>query len=79
MVAWVASHTNSCVVGGRRYVPCRYRGGAMRRLSLDYWDGGWNADYRFLAVWVKGHIKQLIDSGIFPEKRVKIIPKLSGY
>jgi len=41
---------SSCVIDGRRSVPCLNGHDFNRELGLGYWDGGWHACYRFLAV-----------------------------
>ena len=37
-------------VGGDRFVPCLGEDDSERRLNLDWWDGDWYADCRFLGV-----------------------------
>ncbi len=47
---WVVALGSVAEVRGGRSVPCLGRSGAGRGLSLGWGDGGWDADYRFLAV-----------------------------
>lgn len=40
---------SSCEIGGKRSVAYLDRYDSERSLSLDWWDDGWDRDYRFLA------------------------------
>lgn len=47
---WVVGLGSSCVLSGRRGVPGLYGFLSGRDLGLDWWDGEWDDDFRFLAV-----------------------------
>lgn len=47
---WVVALGSVGEVHGSRHVPALDRDGSKRRLDLRWFDGGWRADYRFLAV-----------------------------
>lgn len=57
LVSWKEGNKDAVIalgsvsgVGDSRRVPYLYGGGSERSLGLGWFDGGWNADYRFLAV-----------------------------
>lgn len=50
---WLRKHlaqSSSCKIHGNRNVPNLWRDDSKRNLNLNWWDGDWNDNYRFLAV-----------------------------
>ena len=59
---WVVGLGSVGEVGGDRSVPCLNGIDSGRSLSLDWWDSGWDAYYRFLAVKVDSKVSTVIES-----------------